>query len=241
MSNRISWSKIHPQYEAGLAYGVFYPAFGPAESWDGLVAVTENNENESSVTYIDGQKVVNRTTAKNFSGSISAFTYSDSFELEAFTARRPRPFGLSYRVYNDLAYKIHLVYNVLVAPSPVTRALNEVNPFEWPFDTRPEPLPDGMVGAHLIIDPAVAYPWTLQALEDVLYGSDTDSGRLPSPMEVFDIFEVNSILRVVEYSDGTYTVTGPDDAILMLDTDTFEISWPSAELAPDGRFTIYSL
>lgn len=241
MTNRLSWSKLPKDYRAGLAYGVFYPADGPAEAWDGLVAITEDNDSENSATYIDGQKVVNRRTAKSFSGSISAFTYSESFEQEVFTTRRPRAFGLSYRVYNALAYKIHLVYNVLVAPSPVTRKLNEVNPFEWAFTTTPAPLPEGMVGAHLIIDPAVAYPWTLEALENVLYGTDTDPGRLPSPMEVYNIFEVNSILQVAEYSDGTYTVTGPDDAILMLDADTFEISWPSAELAPDGRFTIYSL
>jgi hypothetical protein len=98
-----------------------------------------------------------------------------------------------------------------------------------------------MVGAHLIVDPAVAYSWTITALEDVLYGSDSGPGRLPTPIEVFNLFEVNSILQVAEYSDGTFTVTGPDEAILMLDADTFEISWPSAELAPDGRFTIYSL
>jgi len=241
MSNRLSWTKPHPDYEDGLAYGVFYPADGPAEAWNGLVSVSEDNDSENSATYIDGVKVVNRRTAKGFAGTISAYTYSESFEQEAFTTRRPKPFGLSYRVYNAIAYKIHLVYNVLVAPSPVTRQFEEVGLFEWPFTTQPVLLPEGMMGAHLIIDPAVAYPWTIEALEDVLYGSDAGSGRLPSPIEVFDLFEVNSILQVAEYDDGTFTVTGPDDAIIMLDADTFEISWPSAQLAPDGRFTIYSL
>lgn len=241
MTNRVSWARLKPDYEAGVSYGVFYPAEGPAVAWDGLVAVTEDSDSENSATYIDGQRVVNRMTAKSFSGSISAFMYPDLFEEEAFTARRPRPFGLSYRVETQIGYKIHLVYNVLVAPSPVTRQLNVTEPFTWPFSTTPALLPDGMVGAHLIVDPGVAYPWTIEALENTLYGSDAGPGRLPSPTEVFNIFEVNSILQVAEYSDGTFTVTGPDEAILMLDADTFEISWPSAKLALDGRFTIYSL
>lgn len=242
MTNRLSWSVAKPYYESGVDRGVFYPRVGPGEAWQGLTAVNEDDDSENSAVYIDGQKIVNRRTAKSFSGSIEAYTYSDSFEEEVFTARRPKPFGLSYRIQTGRSYKLHLVYNVLVAPSPVTREHeDEVNPFQWGFSTTPVLVTEGQMGAHLVVDVENAYPWTVEALENTLYGTDVSQPSLPSPLEVFALFEANSLLIVTDNGDGTYSVTGPDDAILMLDADTFEISWPSAQLASEGRFTIYSL
>jgi hypothetical protein len=65
--------------------------------------------------------------------------------------------------------------------------------------------------------------------------------RLPDPQEIFDIFEANSILRVVDNGDGTFTVTGPDDAITMLDDTTFEIDWPSVVVIDSNTYEISSL
>jgi hypothetical protein len=81
----------------------------------------------------------------------------------------------------------------------------------------------------------------MEALEDVLYGTDDESPRLPSPEEVFEIFEENAILRIIDNGDGTWTAIGPDSAIEMLDSETFEITWPSAVYIDADTYTISSL
>lgn len=60
-----------------------------------------------------------------------------------------------------------------------------------------------MIVSHFIIDTEVAYPETIAAFEKVLYGGDEAEARLPSPLEVFDIFEANSHFRVIDNGDGT--------------------------------------
>lgn len=87
----------------------------------------------------------------------------------------------------------------------------------------------------------MAYPATVQAFEDVLYGTDSYSSRLPGPDEVLEIFEEHSILRVIDDGDGTYTVIGPDEAITMLDSTTYEINWPSAVWIDSDYYTLSSL
>lgn len=57
--------------------------------------------------------------------------------------------------------------------------------------------------SHFIIDTEVAYPETIVAFEKVLYGDDETEARLPSPLEVFDIFEANARFRVIDNGDGT--------------------------------------
>lgn len=144
---------------------------------------------------------------------------------------------MSYRV----ASKIHILYNVLVSPSPSARVQNETEIFSWPFTTKPIEMPEGHLSAQFVIDCDLAYSWTVEALEAVLYGSDAEASRLPTPQEVFDIFEENSILQVIDHGDGSFTVTGPDEAIQMLDATSFQITWPSAEYVDAETYTIHSL
>jgi len=103
------------------------------------------------------------------------------------------------------------------------------------------PGPGGIVVSHFVIDTSVAYPAAVADLETILYGTETSDARLPDPFELFDFFESHSILLIVDHGDGTWTATGPDDVITMLDPTTFQISWPSAVYVDDVSYTLTSL
>lgn len=238
--SKLTWNQRN--YEAGLDRGVLYPTSGIGEAWNGLVSVTETpSGSDGKPLYVDGVRVAQHRTREYFSGNIGAFTYPDSFYEDVLTQKRPQRFGLSYRVGAGKNHKIHLVYNVLVAPSSFDNHMVEAQPFNWSFTTIPVEAPEGLHGAHLIVDTAFAYPSTIADLEDILYGTEESLPRLPLPDEVLEIFEENSILRVIDNGDGTFTVIGPDEAVVMLDADSWEITWPSAVYIDAFSYTLSSL
>lgn len=225
-------------YTSGVYRGVLYSPGEPGEAWNGLASLLETEQDSGTrPLYLDGFRVVSRQTSGSFSGTIGAFTYPDSFYDDVLSQKRSSPFGMTYRVAN----KIHILYGVLVSPAPSARAQNETEMFNWPFTTKPIDMIDGRRSSQLIIDCDLAYSWTVEALETVLYGSDAEAPRLPTPQEVFDIFEENSILQVIDHGDGSFTVTGPDEAIQMLDATSFQITWPSVEYVDAETYTIHSL
>lgn len=240
---RLVWDRIDErEYEAGLDRGVFYPLNGPGHSWNGLVSVEESpSEADPSTRYFDGKKLPARNRRGEFAGTIQAYTYPTISSSGLVTPHRRSLFSLSYRVQTDRGYKIHLVYNVLATPSERNYRYESTDPFSWEFSTRGMPGPGGIIVSHLVIDSSEAYPETMTALEDVLYGNDAGSPRLPTPDEVFDIFEENSILQIIDHGDGTWTAIGPDDVITMLDPTTFQIDWPSAVMISVDSYTIESL
>ncbi|MFL6416837.1 MAG: hypothetical protein ACJ74Y_14330 [Bryobacteraceae bacterium] len=229
---RIQWPT--GSYRDGVDQGVIFPANEDAEAWNGLISVHQTPADlRTRVRYRDGVKVVNQRSEESFSATIKAYTYPVSLIPGL-------PFGFSYRVLTESGYRLHLVYNARAKWSDATYE-NET-PIEWSFDitTTPIAIPGAKPSAHLIVN-ETAYSSARAQLEDVLYGTEVGLARLPNPQEIFDIFEANSILRVVDNGDGTFTVTGPDDAITMLDDTTFEINWPSVVVIDSNTYEISSL
>lgn len=235
--SRLIWDS---NYEAGLDRGVYYPKNAPGESWNGLVAVTETREVQGRARYLDGAKIKSYTPIDEFSGTIEAYTYPESLEDVMVKHQRRRLFGMSYRVMTQDSYKIHLVYNVLLNPTMVAYLQGDAGTFTWGFTTIPVEVPDAKPSAHIVVEIATAYSWVIDALENMLYGSDTNSPYLPTPEEVYQLFDDNAILKVVDNGDGSFTVTGPSGAITMLDATTFEITWPSAVYISSSEYQISS-
>lgn len=234
--SRLTWDERN--YETGLDRGVFYPKNSPGESWNGLVNVRASHAYpDGSSRYIDGVRIASNNRRGQFSGTIEAFTYPDSFFEDPLFQRLQKRFGMSYRVDN----KIHLVYNVLIqSPSHTTEQL-ETEPFSWDFTTTPMSVPGERMSSHLIVDEQKAYAWTITQLENLLYGSDEGGARLPSPEEVLAIFDVNSILKVTDNGDGTFTIDGPDDAVIDNGDGTFSVTWPSVVIIDSNEYSISSL
>lgn len=243
---RADWDSEPRLYEQGVSQGIFYPGNSAGVPWNGLTSVTETGDASEESQYIDGQKYRNKVPDLDFAGTIVAFTYPDEFlPYDGFNGAASGQardlFGLSYRTLHE----IHLVYNVLVQPS--SNAYSTVNDnatpiaFSWNFTTLPVDIPGGKSSAHLVVMTDYASQDAISNLEDIIYGSDTDDPRLPDPSEVLEIFESNTTVRITDNGDGTWTATGPDSAVSMTDSITFQINWPSAIFIDDTSYTISSL
>lgn len=250
---RLEWGENSDRsYDVGVDQGVLYPTSGFGVAWNGLVSVKEDSsESESESYYIDGVKYINRQRLGRFSATIEAFTYPYEFEeydgsLDLLTAQSRKSFDFSYRTrIGTSGYKIHLVYNAVVSPTTKDYAsvsdTIEADLFTWEISTRPIPIPGVRPSAHVIIDTTKAHPWTVIELEDILYGNETTEPSLPSIDEVIAIFEGNAVLIVTDHGDGSFTVTGPESAIQMIDATTFQITWDSAVFIDTVSYTISSL
>jgi hypothetical protein len=231
---RLTWE---PQdYEVGIDQGVFYPKGGPAEPWNGLVSVNENIlDATESAAYQDGMRQSHRQREASFSASIITYAYPPSFFVT------PRSlFGFSYRTKTSTSYKIHLVYNALAHLSGQKHAHDDSSPISLDISTIPVPIIYAKPSAHLVLDAASAYPPALVKFESVIYGDDSVDARLPLPDEVFDIFDVYALYKIVDNGDGTYTMDAPDEIFAWLDASTVDVNWPNAVFVDDESYIIRS-
>lgn len=204
--SRIAWNQVGERFfETGVNQGVFYPPFGGSGvPWTGLIAVNETPDGgDSTPYYLDGIKFLDTPNPEEFSGSIEALSHPKEFamcdgqsvigSMLSIGQQPRRPFGFSYRTIlgNDISgidagYKIHLVYNALVAPSSKTYNSISDSPdpmhYSWEFTTTPIPITGHKPSAHLAIDSSNAA--VIAAIEDIVYGSATTAPRLPTPAEV---------------------------------------------------------
>lgn len=255
---RILWDAIGSRhFSTGVDRGVLYLQNGSGVPWNGLVSVNEAPSGADVVdNYYDGQKFFSRRRPEEFEATIEAFTYPldfDEYDGRGLyvTDQVRKPFGFSYRTLlgndlegSDLGYLIHIVYNAITKPTPRTHktlsSSSELNLFSWGITTSDLEIA-GLRGSHLIINSTVAYPWVLETIENLLYGSAETESRLPDPQEILDLFEDGAILKITDHGDGTWTADGPDDAIVMLNATTFQITWPSAVYLSSDTYRISSL
>lgn len=201
-------------YETGTDRGVLYPQtttgdYGTGVAWNGLTGITQSPTGaEPTPIYADNIKYLNLMSNEEFGGTINAYTYPDEFAIcdgsaelsEGVTiGQQPRRgFGLSYRslVGNDtegteFGYKIHLIYGAMASPSEKAHTTVNDSPealeFSWTLTTTPVPVADHKPTATLTIDSTKVEASKLSALEDVLYGSETEEARLPLPDEVLTL------------------------------------------------------
>lgn len=259
---RLEWNAAGSRfYEAGVDRGVLYVDGQAGVPWNGLTAVNENaSGGDAQAFYIDGVKYLNRSSDREFEATITAFTYPDEFgvcdgTVEArsglfITNQRRKSFGLSYRtmIGNDqteqYGYKIHIIYNALAAPSDVDNKTatdrTEVNEFSWQITTKPPAMSGYKPTSHIVIDSRTTDPSVLELIEDILYGNDEDSARIPSLAELIGVYDTISTMTVTDNGDGTFTVDAPFDVIRMLDEETFEITSNNAVFIDEDTYTLSS-
>lgn len=253
---RLNWDANGERfYGVGVDRGVLYPSVGPGVAWNGLISVKENTSSSIFVTHVDGAPIKTPGLTDSFAATLTAFTYPEEFEPYdgfdgVFTGQTRDSFGLCYREIvmegeNVTGYRIHLVYNASASPTPKSYTTQgediDIADFSWDLTTVPIDIPRAGRSAHLVIDSANAYSWTIDALEAVIYGSEDDEPRLPSPEEVLEIFDLNSILKITDHGDGTWTAEGPDEVVSMLDATTFQIDWPSVVYIDTDTYVVQSL
>lgn len=249
-------------YETGVDRGVLYLPEGGGVPWNGLISVNENVVGkQSSPFYFDGIKYADVIGFGEFSGSIKAYTYPDEFlELEGIqsvgnglfiTNQQPKRFGLTYRTkigneieFEDLGYKIHILYNLTAIPNQKNYQTQSINPdaieFEWAITAIPEDVPGFSPTAHLIIDSRHMNSILLSDIENTLYGTLGTDPELPSLSSLTSFIGDWVIIRITDNGNGTWTATGPDDLITMLDATTFQIIQANAEYLNADTYMISS-
>lgn len=243
----LSWDEpINRYFFAGIDRGVLYPKNGPAISWSGLLSISESdNVSTGAMYYVDGVQYRNSVVLGDYASSVSCYTYPPTLD------EAKGPYDFSYRTSVGGAAEghiLHLVYNATfdIDDSRFATTGRAVAPtdFSWSITTRPidiESLPSIRASSHLMIDSRTAYPWVIDALSEILYGTDKTDPRMPTPEELLVLFEINSLLRIVDNGDGTWTASAPDYILSMIDADTFQIDWPSANFIDATTYSVYSL
>ena len=207
---RLSWGTPGERfYETGVDRGVLFVT-STGVAWSGLISVTEKSTGgDLTPLYVDGFKYNQYVSSDEFEATIEAYSAPREFgacdgttELMSglsVTQQKRKQFGLSYRTLkgNDadgdtLGYKIHLVYNALVAPSERNNQTqgDGVNPltFSWDLTTLPEQLEGVRPTAHFIVDSTRADTDALAYLEDHLYGTDAITPTLLTPTQLVSLF-----------------------------------------------------
>lgn len=237
---RLVWGvPSSPGIRYGVDHGVLYPRTTPPVVWNGLVSVDESpTDYGQSVVYYDGQRFIQTMNPESFAASVEAITYPDEVNTKD-------DFDLSYRTKLDDGYELHLVYNARLAQddSVYPSESNDANPstFKWSLTTVPEQLTHWNACAHLVINSNEIAADLLQQVEDLLYGEVGELlPRMPHPTELFDLFEVAAVFKVVDNGDGSWTATGPDDMIQWIDATSFEITSPSANWLDSESYRLSS-
>ena len=217
--SKLVWDQTGERYyETGVKQGVLYPmqeggTYSKGVAWNGLTAVTESPSGaESNPLYADDIKYLNLLSTEEFGCTIEAYTYPDEFaECDGSASiatgvtigqQKRKTFGLCYRTVlgndvdsNDYGYKLHLVYGCLAAPSEKAYATVNDSPeavtFSWEVTTTPVAVKDFKPTACITIDSTKATKEKLTALEDILYGSESEEARLPLPDEIATLMKAS--------------------------------------------------
>lgn len=213
--SKLQWDNVgERRYETGVDRGVLYQIdndgnYVDGVAWNGLTTVTESPSGaESNKQYADNIVYVNLVSAEEFGGTIEAFTYPDEFGQNDGSAepvagvslgqQGRRPFGLSYRTLmgndtqgTDYGYKLHLVYGCQASPSEKSYATVNDSPeaatLSWEFTTTPINVTDRKPTSIVTVDSTKTDPDRLAELLDIIWGTDVDDPRLPSPDEVLSL------------------------------------------------------
>ena len=211
--SRIVWGASGERFfEHGVDRGVLYAPSQDGVAWSGLISISETSYGgEARPYYFDGMKYANIAAAEDFGATIEAYSAPSEFapcegiypvHTGLFVTEQPKvPFDFSYRsiIGNDLdgadhAYKIHLIYGALAAPSARNHQTfsdsTSADPFSWEITTLPPSITGRRAKAHLVVDSRAVSSEILSDVEDILYGTDAVAASIPTPDELIAILGI---------------------------------------------------
>lgn len=253
----LQWDQVGDRrFEAGVDRGVLYLP-DKAVAWNGLTGVEESPNVEAKSFYQDGIKYLDVRVLGEYNGTLKAYTYPDEFDESMGVStdgkglfihdQRIRPFSLCYRtrIGNDLdgvehGYRIHLLYNLMATPSNMAFGTVDSNAapveFSWALTSTPQALAGYRPTAHLSLKSTDLDAGYLAFVESLLYGTDTSDPYLPSMAEMFDL--IANRIMIVDNGDGSWTATGSDRVVELLNADTFQLSGVQATFSDEGTYEI---
>lgn len=212
---RLLWDQIGEKlYETGTDRGVVYPyANGEpttGKAWNGLTGVSESpSGGEPTPLYANNHKYLELMSNEEFGMTITAYMCPREFYpclgIKVIvpgmnvTQQERASFGFSYRtlIGNDTektahGYKVHIVYGALAKPAQKdNKTINEspeATELSWECSTTPVEVPGlDKPTAHIEIDSTTMDEAKLKAIEDILYGTESEEPRLPSIEELIEL------------------------------------------------------
>lgn len=210
---QLTWDQTGERfYETGVKKGVLYVydiktnTYGNGVAWDGLTAVTESPSGaEANPLYADDIKYLNLLSNEEFGFSIEAYQSPKEFDECDGTAspakgiklgqQKRKTFGFCYRTTlgndiegSDYGYKIHIIYGALAAPSERAYATVNDSPeaitLSWECTTTPVEVTGFKPTSHIEITSTDLDETKLKAIEDKLYGTESEEPTLPMPDEL---------------------------------------------------------
>lgn len=200
----------------GVLYVKSSSGYGTGVAWNGLTAVTENPSGaEPTALWADNIKYLNLMSAEEFGATIEAYTYPEEFkECDGSAEVAPgvyigqqdrKLFGFTYRTLlgNDTdgqahGYKIHIVYNCQASPSEKGYETVNDSPdaitFSWEVATTPATVTNTKdthykPTATIEIDSTKTTTAKMEALEDLLYGTENAEPTLPSVDQIIALMK----------------------------------------------------
>lgn len=187
--------------------------YGKGVAWNGVTALNLTpSGGEPTPLYANNKKYLTLMSVEELGGTVEAYMYPDEWAAcdgsaevtpGMYIGQQARSsFGLVAKTLvgndtekNKYGYKLHLIYGGLASPSETAYSTvndsPEVDPMSWEFTTTPtDSTIDGKTytTSYICIDSTKFTDETtkghLQALLDVLYGSDETEPELPSPADV---------------------------------------------------------
>lgn len=214
---KIVWDKIGERlYETGIKNGVLYVqdetgAYPKGVAWNGLTSISESPSGaEATPLYADDVKYLELMSAEEFGATIECYTYPDEFAACDGSAavtdgviigqQVRKPFGLCYKTTvgndvlgNDFGYKLHLIYGAKASPSEKAYSTINDNPeaitFSYEITTTPVAVEGFKPTSTIVIDSTKVDPAGLAALEDKLFGTESEEASLPLPDEVIALVD----------------------------------------------------
>lgn len=265
---QLTWDESGEKiFEAGLDRGVLYLNDGTGLAWNGLKAFNEIDLQGFEPYVYDGLRTGNLPVSGDFAGKLTAFTYPDEFlpyigissavkALNITGLYIPnqlgrRSFGLSYRTLigddvksTDLGYKIHILYNLVASADGIDYETldDNVDPvdFKWTVTSTPEIVAGYHPTAHVIADSRYLSEIRMAHLEEILYGSETSSPRLPDLASLLDSLDNTYLITITDHGNGTWSAEGPDDLVTMTDETTFSIDSSGVTIIDPDTYDITS-
>ena len=213
---QLVWDAVgERRYEFGVDHGVLYrrnaanTGYETGVAWNGLTSVKQNADGgDSAATYADNILYIKRRSLKTDKFTVEALYYPDEFAecdgsavvtngLKVYQQKR-RSFGFAYRssIGNDTdreshGYRLHIFWNARVNPAETAYSTinNNTDNTTFSWETEVEGEGDAQFGTvpYIEIDSTRVDPITLAELEDILYGTDSENPRLPTPTQVLDV------------------------------------------------------
>lgn len=192
--------------------------YGTGVAWNGVSSISESPSGaEATAIYADNTKYLNMYSAEELGATIEAYMYPDEFaECDGSAEVSPgvyvgqqnrKAFGLAYKTLigsdtegNDHGYKLHLIYGCKASPSEkgyqTVNDSPEAISFSWTITTTPVGFgTENKKTANLVIDSTKVGDTPekckaiMKAIEDKLYGTETEDPTLLLPDEIVELIK----------------------------------------------------